>query len=116
MTPGSSRSAAAGPLPGGWPPYGSGPGGGGGGGAGAPGGGGGTGPAPPTTWIAAWPRRAPARASMMATPLLTPVTVPLLSTLAMFTLFHDQIRRTVGIRSEEHTSELQSPCNLVCRL
>src|SRR5256885_5337465 len=26
-------------------------------------------------------------------------------------------RRTVGVsRSEEHTSELQSPCNLVCRL
>src|SRR5256885_13153992 len=24
--------------------------------------------------------------------------------------------RTVRIRSEEHTSELQSPCNLVCRL
>src|SRR5256885_13237049 len=24
--------------------------------------------------------------------------------------------RYVGIRSEEHTSELQSPCNLVCRL
>src|SRR5256885_5179658 len=23
---------------------------------------------------------------------------------------------TLGIRSEEHTSELQSPCNLVCRL
>src|SRR5256885_13326308 len=23
---------------------------------------------------------------------------------------------SVGIRSEEHTSELQSPCNLVCRL
>src|SRR5688500_19579535 len=23
---------------------------------------------------------------------------------------------TAGIRSEEHTSELQSPCNLVCRL
>src|SRR2546426_5468816 len=22
----------------------------------------------------------------------------------------------VGLRSEEHTSELQSPCNLVCRL
>src|SRR6266850_3202722 len=22
----------------------------------------------------------------------------------------------VGVRSEEHTSELQSPCNLVCRL
>src|SRR5256885_12979030 len=24
--------------------------------------------------------------------------------------------RTIVIRSEEHTSELQSPCNLVCRL
>src|SRR5256885_7314984 len=24
--------------------------------------------------------------------------------------------RQAGIRSEEHTSELQSPCNLVCRL
>src|SRR3989454_7028325 len=24
--------------------------------------------------------------------------------------------RTVTVRSEEHTSELQSPCNLVCRL
>src|SRR5256885_10163311 len=25
-------------------------------------------------------------------------------------------RRGLGVRSEEHTSELQSPCNLVCRL
>src|SRR2546426_7908570 len=25
-------------------------------------------------------------------------------------------QRAVGARSEEHTSELQSPCNLVCRL
>src|SRR5256885_10836186 len=25
-------------------------------------------------------------------------------------------RRVLGGRSEEHTSELQSPCNLVCRL
>src|SRR5256885_13140565 len=24
--------------------------------------------------------------------------------------------KVVGLRSEEHTSELQSPCNLVCRL
>src|SRR5688500_19694872 len=24
--------------------------------------------------------------------------------------------RTMHVRSEEHTSELQSPCNLVCRL
>src|SRR5256885_7054186 len=30
--------------------------------------------------------------------------------------FVEQINVAVGIRSEEHTSELQSPCNLVCRL
>src|SRR5256885_11849259 len=27
-----------------------------------------------------------------------------------------EVRPVVGERSEEHTSELQSPCNLVCRL
>src|SRR5256885_3748346 len=26
------------------------------------------------------------------------------------------LARAIGVRSEEHTSELQSPCNLVCRL
>src|SRR2546426_2134559 len=26
------------------------------------------------------------------------------------------LRGGIGLRSEEHTSELQSPCNLVCRL
>src|SRR5256885_10355014 len=26
------------------------------------------------------------------------------------------VATVVGLRSEEHTSELQSPCNLVCRL
>src|SRR5256885_10855865 len=33
-------------------------------------------------------------------------------------LFHDLAARAEGRhgRSEEHTSELQSPCNLVCRL
>src|SRR5256885_9868017 len=30
---------------------------------------------------------------------------------------HDRaVARGLGARSEEHTSELQSPCNLVCRL
>src|SRR2546426_8358116 len=29
---------------------------------------------------------------------------------------HDAHAFRCGIRSEEHTSELQSPCNLVCRL
>src|SRR3989454_6560199 len=28
----------------------------------------------------------------------------------------DRIGAEVALRSEEHTSELQSPCNLVCRL
>src|SRR5256885_13285815 len=27
-----------------------------------------------------------------------------------------EFEQSLGIRSEEHTSELQSPCNLVCRL
>src|SRR6266850_4365696 len=30
--------------------------------------------------------------------------------------FHAEARRVLATRSEEHTSELQSPCNLVCRL
>src|SRR2546426_6170475 len=29
---------------------------------------------------------------------------------------HPQRGAARGVRSEEHTSELQSPCNLVCRL
>src|SRR5256885_8153073 len=32
-----------------------------------------------------------------------------------FTL-HQWVLQTIERRSEEHTSELQSPCNLVCRL
>src|SRR2546426_4463719 len=31
-------------------------------------------------------------------------------------LVHDDLRGVPAVRSEEHTSELQSPCNLVCRL
>src|SRR5205807_7892847 len=33
-----------------------------------------------------------------------------------FQMPHIPIRMIAGVRSEEHTSELQSPCNLVCRL
>src|SRR5256885_10313401 len=29
---------------------------------------------------------------------------------------NDRALRRIAVRSEEHTSELQSPCNLVCRL
>src|SRR5256885_13059798 len=35
---------------------------------------------------------------------------------AMPTAAISSLRRTPRHRSEEHTSELQSPCNLVCRL
>src|SRR5688500_19918709 len=31
-------------------------------------------------------------------------------------LFERLHQRRFGVRSEEHTSELQSPCNIVCRL
>src|SRR5256885_11990947 len=31
-------------------------------------------------------------------------------------LLIEGMAQTAGARSEEHTSELQSPCNLVCRL
>src|SRR2546426_6865237 len=31
-------------------------------------------------------------------------------------VFTNSINGADGVRSEEHTSELQSPCNLVCRL
>src|SRR5256885_15961953 len=32
------------------------------------------------------------------------------------TMFLDEVDHLAPERSEEHTSELQSPCNLVCRL
>src|SRR5256885_2670518 len=35
---------------------------------------------------------------------------------AMVTFFAAQVAFAAALRSEEHTSELQSPCNLVCRL
>src|SRR3989454_2489056 len=31
-------------------------------------------------------------------------------------VFEQESQAQAGVRSEEHTSELQSPCNLVCRL
>src|SRR2546426_3564606 len=42
------------------------------------------------------------------------VSLPLLIAWPIFRLWHN--RKLVKSRSEEHTSELQSPCNLVCRL
>src|SRR5688500_20101111 len=35
---------------------------------------------------------------------------------AFYGALKERLREVPGVRSEEHTSELQSPCNLVCRL
>src|SRR2546426_6231933 len=63
----------------------------------------------------------PARLPLM---LLGFIALPILGFVAAyvasvsFRAFADSLSLTllVGSRSEEHTSELQSPCNLVCRL
>src|SRR3989454_7649898 len=62
-----------------------------------------------------------ARGARAMTPLATPMWIPqglwviglagFLVSCAVFVVF--AVR---ALRSEEHTSELQSPCNLVCRL
>src|SRR5256885_12737421 len=49
----------------------------------------------------------------------TSVTAPPASETVGVPKSHDvpaRTRKSAGARSEEHTSELQSPCNLVCRL
>src|SRR3989454_12367634 len=43
---------------------------------------------------------------------MTRETVPVVDVFAL----HEVRGEGFGVRSEEHTSELQSPCNLVCRL
>src|SRR5256885_2928167 len=55
------------------------------------------------------------------TPWLKPHVERFFSTLNTLTLTKGRVTKSVGSilridRSEEHTSELQSPCNLVCRL
>src|SRR5688500_19544453 len=40
----------------------------------------------------------------------------LMETAAAVAVIRGEDIRRMGVRSEEHTSELQSPCNLVCRL
>src|SRR5256885_5644850 len=39
-----------------------------------------------------------------------------LTTVPLVGLWKTAVRLSFSVRSEEHTSELQSPCNLVCRL
>src|SRR2546426_2134774 len=57
--------------------------------------------------MCAWPSTAPADPVLMASLEQDPTT-------NLFAAMRQQGRG--GGRSEEHTSELQSPCNLVCRL
>src|SRR2546426_4166276 len=65
--------------------------------------------------------RRPPRTSVMRSPSTrpSPWSSPCSCEVACFVLPWGLSRsrsRTVSWRSEEHTSELQSPCNLVCRL
>src|SRR2546426_4847885 len=59
--------------------------------------------------------RAERRAALAMTTLLLTLTLALVFYLN-FRWGFSQPYRAAGLRSEEHTSELQSPCNLVCRL
>src|SRR5256885_7990884 len=43
-------------------------------------------------------------------------TLAMLALLGMFIMISGNNFLVIYLRSEEHTSELQSPCNLVCRL
>src|SRR3989454_10934944 len=55
-----------------------------------------------------WPRDG--RLSLVSMGVLIPFAMTL-------RLFQEHVQHTqINVRSEEHTSELQSPCNLVCRL
>src|SRR5256885_11690278 len=65
----------------------------------------------PDTVIAAVPLLPSLVAVMVAEPTAMPLTRPAPLTVATAGLPLPQVTR-----SEEHTSELQSPCNLVCRL
>src|SRR2546426_12035762 len=73
-----------------------------------------SGVAPLEAWARVVSSRGEASAEIQRVGLLTPYTAE--------TIAEDALRagpgaqRILGDRSEEHTSELQSPCNLVCRL
>src|SRR5256885_8562525 len=45
-----------------------------------------------------------------------PVTKETVDLVLLSQALHHAIKPERAVRSEEHTSELQSPCNLVCRL
>src|SRR2546426_7763925 len=68
-------------------------------------------------------RRPPRSTLFPYTTLFRSDIVALMQHFTIAEILENEIRRTRGdleaesiLRSEEHTSELQSPCNLVCRL
>src|SRR5256885_11136909 len=64
------------------------------------------------------PRRAAQRAfvSGVADRFHIPAVEPVLHLMKMLGRVQEALPLAAFLRSEEHTSELQSPCNLVCRL
>src|SRR5256885_5205743 len=56
------------------------------------------------------------RAAARKNPLMPPQRVASACTTSRARGSSRKARKSAGSRSEEHTSELQSPCNLVCRL
>src|SRR5215467_4388785 len=62
------------------------------------------------------PARAVLAVTLLALLLVAAVPAALLAAAVMMLLGHVIGGLAVFGRSEEHTSELQSPCNLVCRL
>src|SRR5256885_7086808 len=66
-------------------------------------------------------RRPPRSTLFPYTTLFRSVMIPLIATRSELALMRDLVEGVAKAvrqetRSEEHTSELQSPCNLVCRL
>src|SRR5256885_3160397 len=61
-------------------------------------------------------RRPPRSTLFPYTTLFRSIGGPGLACSALELALHQGLIRVLAARSEEHTSELQSPCNLVCRL
>src|SRR2546426_7927423 len=71
---------------------------------------------PYTTLFRSSPIATPAHAPVMGTPASNKASEPPHTVAMDDEPFDSRMSDTMRMRSEEHTSELQSPCNLVCRL
>src|SRR2546426_5255422 len=61
-------------------------------------------------------RRPPRSTLFPYTTLFRSIILTSVDRLRLYTMESQSPRKSIKERSEEHTSELQSPCNLVCRL